>query len=84
MQQKGDGNVLSVAIPGKDKMIYDNGDDFDFEIVNFPFLDDDVPRSTSYLVYISQRIRFARASSHVADFYKLLTPKLLKQMYWYH
>ena len=23
-------------------------DDFDFEIVNFPFLDDDVPRSTSY------------------------------------
>ena len=23
-------------------------DDFDFEIVNFPFLDGDVPRSTSY------------------------------------
>ena len=27
-------------------------DDFDFEIVNFPFLDGDVPRSTSYGVYI--------------------------------
>ena len=38
----------------------------DFEIVNFQFLDGDFPRSTSYGVYISQLIRFARASSHVA------------------
>ena len=30
--------------------------DFDFDIVNFPFLDGDVPRSTSYGVYISQLI----------------------------
>ena len=43
--------------------IYDKRDDFDFKIVNFPFLDGDVPRSTSYGVYISQPIRFARASS---------------------
>ena len=58
-----------------------------FEIVNFPFLDGDVPRSTSYGVYISQLIRFARASSDVADFNtcnKLLTQKLLKQGYQYH
>ena len=41
---------------------------FDFESVNFPFLDGDDPRSTSYGVYISQLIRFARASSHVAEF----------------
>ena len=27
-------------------------DDFNFEIVNFPFLDGDVPRSPSYGVYI--------------------------------
>ena len=27
--------------------IYDKRDDFDFEIVNFPFLDGDIPRSTS-------------------------------------
>ena len=47
--------------------IYVKRDDFDFEIVSFPFLDGDVPRSTSYGVYISQLIRFARASSHVAD-----------------
>ena len=48
--------------------IFDKRDDFDFDIVNFPFLDGDVPRSTSYGVYISQLIRFARVSSHVDDF----------------
>ena len=66
--------------------IYDKRDDFDFEILNFPILDD-VPRSTSYGVYISQLIRFARASSHVTDFNtrnKLLTQKLLNQGYRYH
>ena len=67
--------------------LYDNRDDFDFEIVNFPFLDGDVPRSSSYGVYISQFIRFAKASSHVTDFNtrnKMLTQKLLKQGYGYH
>ena len=66
--------------------IYDKRDDFDFEIVNFPFLDD-VPHSTSYGVYLSQLIRFATASSYVADFKtrnKFLTQKLLKQGYRYH
>ena len=48
--------------------IYDTRDDFDFDIVNFQFLDGDVPRSISYGVYISQLIRFARVSSQVADF----------------
>ena len=32
--------------------IYDKRDDFDFDIVNFPFLDGDVPRRPSYGVYI--------------------------------
>ena len=67
--------------------IYDKRDDFDFDIVNFPFLDGDVPRSTSYGVYSSQLIRFARVSSHVDDFNtrnKVLTAKLLKQGYRYH
>ena len=39
-----------------------------FDIVNFTFLDGDVPRSTSYGVYIPELIRFARVSSHVDDF----------------
>ena len=48
--------------------IYDKRDDFYFDIVNFPFLDGDVTQRPSYGVYISQLIRFARASSHVTDF----------------
>ena len=48
--------------------IYDKRDDFDFEKVNFPILDCDVPRSASYGVYISQLIHLARASSYVTDF----------------
>ena len=67
--------------------IYDKRDDFDFDIVNFPFLDGDVSRLTSYGVYISQLIRFARVSSHVDDFNtrnKVLTAQLLGQGYRYH
>ena len=67
--------------------IYDKRDDFDFDIVNFPFLDGDVPRHPSYGVYVSQLICFARASSHVDDFNdrnRFLTAKLLKQGYRYH
>ena len=48
--------------------IYVKRDDFNFEIVNFPFLDGDVPRTPSYGVYISQLIRFARVCSNVDDF----------------
>ena len=56
--------------------IYDKPDDFDFEIVNFPYLDGDVPCRASYGVYISQLIWSARVSCHVTDFNarnKLLT-----------
>ena len=59
---------LSISNDIVSTKIYDKHDDFDFEIVNFPFLDGDVPRSTSYGVYISQLIRFARASSYITDF----------------
>ena len=64
----------------------DKLDDFAFDIVNFPFPDGDVPRRTSYGVYISQLIRFARASSNLSDFNcrnKALTAKLLRQGYRY-
>ena len=67
--------------------IYGKRDDFDFGIVNFPFLDGDIPPSASYGVYISQLIRFARVSSHADDFNirnKVLTAKLLRQGYMYH
>ena len=67
--------------------IYDKQDDFYFEIVNFPFLDGDVPRSPSYGLYISQLICFARVCSNVDDFNSrnlFLTAKLLKQGYRYN
>ena len=67
--------------------IYDKRNDFKFELVNFPFLDGDVPRSPSYGVYISQLIRFARVCSNVDDANNrnlFLTAKLFEQGYRYH
>ena len=67
--------------------IYDKRDDFDFDTVNFPFLDGDIPRPASYGVYISQLIRFARVFSHVGDLNtrnKVLTAKPLRQGYRYN
>ena len=50
-------------------------------------MDGYVPHSTTYGVNISQLSRFARVSSHMADFNarnKSLTAKLLQQGYRYH
>ena len=51
---------LSISNGFVSSKINDKRDDFDFDILNFPFLDGDVPRRPSYGVYISQLIRFAR------------------------
>ena len=59
---------LSISNDIVSTKFYDKRDDFDFEIVNFPFVEGDIPRSTSHGVYISQLIRFVRTSIHVADF----------------
>ena len=76
---------LSISNDFVSSKLYDKSDDFDFDIVNFPFLDGDVPRRPSYGVYISQLLRFARV--HVDDLNtlnKCFTAKLLKQGYRYH
>ena len=39
--------------------VYDKRDDFNFEILNFPFLHLDVPHSPSCGIHISQRICLA-------------------------
>ena len=78
---------LSIANGIVSSKIYDKRDDYNFAIVNFPFLDGDVPRSPSYGVYISQLIPFAIVYSNIDDFNKrklILTAKLLKQGYRYH
>jgi hypothetical protein len=41
--------------------LYDKHDDFDFAIVNFPFVCSNIPLSPAYGVYISHLIRYARA-----------------------
>ena len=47
---------LSVANGFVSSKIYDKRDDFDFDIVNFPFLDGDVPRRASYGVYVLRKV----------------------------
>ena len=44
---------LSISNDNVSTKIYDKRGNFDFEIVNFPFLDGDGPRSTSYGVFFS-------------------------------
>ena len=56
--------------------IFDKRDDFVFDIVNFPFLDGDVPRRTSYGVCVSQLIRFTRASSNLVTLTSVIKPLL--------
>ena len=58
---------LSITNGMVSSKIYDKRDDFNFEIVNFPFFDGDVPCSPSYGVYISQLIPFARVCSKVVS-----------------
>ena len=53
---------LSIANGFVSSKMYDKRDDFDFGIVNFPFLDCDVPRRASYGVLCNL------LSNHVADF----------------
>lgn len=64
--------------------LYDKRDDFDFPIVNFPFLCSNIPASPAYGMYISQLIRYSRACSQYKHFLErcvLLTNKLLRQGY---
>ena len=64
--------------------LYDKRDDFNFPIVNFPFLNSNIPSASAYGVYGSQLIRYGRACSNYQDFMereKVLTTKLLSQGY---
>ena len=61
----------------RERKVYDKRNEIDFDILNFPFWDGDVPPRPSYGVCISQLIRFARVCSHVEDLNarnKCLTP----------
>ena len=48
--------------------IYDKREDFDFKIVNFPYLESNIPQNPAYGIYISQLVRYARICSNKSDF----------------
>ena len=78
---------LTIIIDSGGKLptrLYDKHDDFDFHIVNFPFLSNNIPSGSSYGVYISQLLRYARCCSHYDDSrycHKCLVDRLLSQGY---
>ena len=54
------GGKLSTGISTR---LYDKSDDFDFRIVNFPFLSSNIPSGPSYGIYIPQLVRYAKCCS---------------------
>ena len=59
---------------------YDKRDNFNFPIVNFPFLSSNTPSAPAYGIYVSQLVRYARTCSEQQDFNereRLLTTRLL-------
>ena len=66
------GNLGSEKLSTK---LYGRRDEFDFCIVNFPFLSSNISSGPSFGLYISQLIRYARCCSCYDDFrhrYKML------------
>jgi hypothetical protein len=64
--------------------IYDKRDDFNYRIINIPNMCSSIPAFPAYGAYISQSIRYARASSNDSDFLKRhlhLRNRLLDQGY---
>ena len=64
--------------------LYDKRKDFNFKIVNYPFLCGNVPKRQSYGVFLSQVVRFSRVCMKYQCFIKecrILVRKLLRQGY---
>ena len=77
---------LDLQVSIKDSIIstsiYDKRDTFDFPIVNFPTLTGNIPHKSSYVVFIGEVVRYARACSYFEDFKNRtlsLVSKLKKQ-----
>ena len=53
---------ISISICGGKYVteVYDKRDDFNFDIVNFPYMCSNIPAKSTYGVYISQLIRICR------------------------
>ena len=67
--------------------LYDKRDAFNFEVVNFPYLDSCIPRKPALGTFFGQLIRFARICSKYSDFCersKTLSKRLLNQGFKYN
>jgi hypothetical protein len=62
-------SYLEIDSEGRLRMkLYDKRDDFNFPIVNYPFICSNIPAAPAYGVYISQLIRYSRACGSYQDF----------------
>ena len=66
--------------------VYHKRDDFNFRIVNFPFMSSNILAGPSYGIYISQLIRIGRISNTYDKFVKchlMITSRFIKQRFRY-
>ena len=66
--------------------MYDKRDNFNLKIVNFPFLNSNIPTRPAYGVYMSQLVRIGRICCDYSSFVKrhyIMTSKLVNQGFWY-
>ena len=62
-------DILVTMANGKySTAVYDKRDDFNFNIVNFPYLSSNIPSGPAYGVYISQLVRIGRICSNYTQF----------------
>ena len=62
--------------------VFDKRDNFNFDIVNYPYMCSNIPTKPTYGVYISQLIKISRICDKFDSFVKrhrLLTDRLIKQ-----
>ena len=62
--------------------LFDKRKDFNFDVINYPFLPSNVPKNASYGVFISQLIRLCQVNSNIHGLkrsFKELCQKFLKQ-----
>ena len=77
-------NYLDLSIilqNGKFKYsLFDKRNNFNFEVISYPFLSGNIPRIPSYGVYVSQLIRFCNVCSEsLTNMVTQLNTKLIKQ-----
>ena len=66
--------------------VYHKRDDFNFRIVNFPFMSSNILAGPSYGIYISQSVRIGRISNTYDEFVKrhlIITSRFIKQGFRY-